>query len=251
MAQRWTIKQVAKEAGTTSRTLRHYDQVGLLPPTAIGENGYRLYDASALIRLQRILALRDLGLSLPQIQAVLDRDLTETEALTELEQQLIAESSRLERQISSIRRTLIALKEGESPMSDDMFDGFGHEKHKDEVIERWGEDAWQRSDSWWTSKSPEEQKAWQVKLNALNADWQQAAADGVEPGSDRAQELAARHIEWLRDLPQPMAPEDFRSYVNGLGEMYVNDPRFAANYGGEPGAILVRDALAIYVGTNL
>lgn len=136
-------------------------------------------------------------------------------------------------------------------MTKDMFDGFGHEKHKDEVIERWGEDAWQRSDSWWISKSPEQQQEWQQVLNALNADWQKAAADGAEPGSDRAQELAARHVDWLRDLPQQMTPDDFLGYVKGLGEMYVNDPRFAANYGGEQGATLVRDALNIYVDKHL
>ena len=54
----WSIQQIAKLAGTTSRTLRHYDEIGLLTPTGVGSNGYRRYDSVALVRLQRILLLR-------------------------------------------------------------------------------------------------------------------------------------------------------------------------------------------------
>ena len=66
-----SIQQVAKLAGTTSRTLRHYDDIGLLPPSRIGHNGYRYYDEATLIRLQRVLLLRELGLGLPQIAEVI------------------------------------------------------------------------------------------------------------------------------------------------------------------------------------
>ncbi len=67
----WSIQEIARLAGTTSRTLRHYDDIGLLPPSRIAANGYRHYDAAALVRLQRILLLRELGLGLPQIGEVL------------------------------------------------------------------------------------------------------------------------------------------------------------------------------------
>ena len=60
-----SIQDIARLAGTTSRTLRHYDDIGLLEPSRIGANGYRYYDQHALVRLQRILLLRDLGLGLP------------------------------------------------------------------------------------------------------------------------------------------------------------------------------------------
>lgn len=251
MAQHWTIKQVAKKAGTTSRTLRHYDQIDLLKPSAISENGYRLYDASALVRLQRILALRDLGMSLPQIRSVLNRQQTEIEALIDLEHHLRQEASRLERQISTVQRTLTALRKGESPMSENMFDGFEHERYKEEVEERWGKDAYARSDAWWNSKTDEEKLAWQQKLESLNHDWQAAHSAGESASGETAQELARRHVEWLRDLPTEMLPEDFHEYVLGLADMYVNDPRFAANYGGEEPATLVRDALKAYAEKHL
>ncbi|HSU47497.1 MAG TPA: MerR family transcriptional regulator, partial [Arthrobacter sp.] len=61
----WSIQDVARLAGTTSRTLRHYDDIGLLKPSRVGSNGYRYYDGAALLQLQRILLLRELGLGLP------------------------------------------------------------------------------------------------------------------------------------------------------------------------------------------
>ena len=77
----WSIQEIAKLAGTTSRTLRHYDDIGLLTPARIGSNGYRYYDEPALVRLQRILLLRDLGLGLPVIAEVLDREESAPHAL--------------------------------------------------------------------------------------------------------------------------------------------------------------------------
>lgn len=253
MTERWTIKQVAKSAGTTSRTLRHYDHIGLLKPTAIAENGYRLYDASALIRLQRILALRDLGLSLPQIQSVLDQDLTEIGALTDLEQQLEQESSRIERQIATVRRTLDALRKGESPMSENMFDGFEHEDFKEEVEEKWGEKAWKDSNDWWNSLGEQGQRAYQEKLTKLINDWKSAHASGVKPDSDAAQSLAKQQVDWLRETPGPHTSGEctLKEYVGNLAEMYVNDSRFAENYGGVEPATLVRDALKLYAADHL
>ena len=52
-----SIQELAKLAGTTSRTLRHYDEIGLLKPSSIGANGYRYYDDRSLVRPQRILLL--------------------------------------------------------------------------------------------------------------------------------------------------------------------------------------------------
>ena len=70
----WSVQQIARIAGTTSRTLRHYDDIGLLKPSRTGDNGYRFYDQASLVRLQRILLLRDLGLGLPAIAEVLDHE---------------------------------------------------------------------------------------------------------------------------------------------------------------------------------
>ncbi|MBX3087708.1 MAG: MerR family transcriptional regulator, partial [Cryobacterium sp.] len=102
----WSIQQIARIAGTTSRTLRHYDDFGLVPPTRIGGNGYRYYDESALVRLQRVLLLRELGLGLPQIAEILDRESDEISALTTHLAILRQEQERLERQIAAVEHTI-------------------------------------------------------------------------------------------------------------------------------------------------
>jgi len=78
----WSIQEIAKMAGTTSRALRHYDDIGLLKPSRTGHNGYRYYDGPALVQLQRILMLRELGLGLPAIAEVLNRETDTVKALS-------------------------------------------------------------------------------------------------------------------------------------------------------------------------
>lgn len=78
----WSIQHAARLAGTTSRALRHYDELGVVPPSRVGRNGYRYYDERALVRLQRVLLLRGLGLGLAQIAGVLADEDDEVSALT-------------------------------------------------------------------------------------------------------------------------------------------------------------------------
>jgi DNA-binding transcriptional MerR regulator len=250
----WSIQEIAKMAGTTSRTLRHYDDIGLLKPSRTGHNGYRYYDGPALVQLQRILLLRELGLGLPAIAEVLARETDTVKALSNHLEWLGRERDRLTRQMTSVQQTIRTLKGDGKYMAKDMFDGFDHTQYKDEVEERWGKDAYAKSDSWWRGMSPEEKQQWKDRAQALGSDWVAAASAGVSPESPEAQDLARRHVEWLRGIPgTPSAnPDgDTKGYVIGLGEMYVADPRFAANYGGEPGATFVRDTLRIYAEANL
>lgn len=244
----WSIQDVARLAGTTSRTLRHYGDIGLLSPSRVGGNGYRYYDERALTRLQRILLLRELGLGLPAIAAVLDGDKDHTRALRAHLEWLQQEKQRLDRQISSVETTILKMEGGEQLMAQEMLDGFDHTKYKDEVEERWGKAAYAKSDAWWTSMSAEEKAQWMARSASLGADWIAAAESGIAPDSDEAQALARRHVEWLSSIPG--TPGAGKEYVAGLGEMYVADDRFAKNYGGTAGATFVRDALKSYADRN-
>ncbi|WP_087003322.1 MerR family transcriptional regulator [Gulosibacter sp. 10] len=254
----WSIQEIAKLAGTTSRTLRHYDAIGLLEPTRIGGNGYRRYDEEALVRLQRILLLRELGLGLPQIAEVLDRQSDPVEALESHLEWLREERDRLGRQIASVRSTIEVLQEGGVLMATTMFDGFDHTRYREEVEQRWGADAYAEGDRWWRSLSEAERADWQRRVADLANDWSSAAERGVDPASEEAQALAHRHVEWLRGVPgtPAAAPDgDIAGYVRGLADMYVADPRFGANYatseGGAAGAEFVRDALHRYAEERL
>jgi len=250
----WSIQDTARLAHTTSRTLRHYGEVGLLEPSRIGTNGYRYYDERALLRLQRILMLRELGLGLPAIGEVLEREKDERHALVSHLTWLKQEQDRLARQIRAVENTITTLEGGEQLMAENMFDGFDHTQYKDEVEERWGKDAYAKSDAWWRGMSAEEKKAWQERQVTLGSDWIDAANRGIAPDSDEAQSLAQRHFDWLGGIPgTPGAGENgpTKEYFVGLAEMYVADDRFAANYGGTAGATFVRDAMKIYADRNL
>lgn len=244
-----SIQDIARLAGTTSRTLRHYGAEGLLTPSRIGANGYRYYDDRALVRLQRILLLRDLGLSLSSIRDVLAQEVDEAAALRSHLGWLEQEQHRLARQIRSVHTTITALEGQEDLMTEQMFDGFDHSQYREEVEQRWGTAAYRSGDTWWRALSATERSDWQAAAAALQADWVDAATRQVGPDSDEAQALARRQVAWLDAVPG-IPRENGRpaaGYLLGLGEMYVADDRFAANYGGQVGAAFVRDALAVFV----
>lgn len=70
MKQLWKVGDLAKLTGLTLRTLRFYDQIGLFSPSAHSDSGHRLYNQADLSRLQQILSLKELGLSLEEIKSV-------------------------------------------------------------------------------------------------------------------------------------------------------------------------------------
>lgn len=247
----WSIHEITKLTGTTSRTLRHYGQIGLLSPSRTGVGGLRYYDEDALVRLQRILLLRRLGLPLPAIADVLADQQDVTDALRTHLALLEQEQDRVQRQITSVRRTIEKKEGGEQLMAQEMFDGFDHTQYKDEVESRWGQEAYAAGDRSWRGLSPVERRAWQQGSERLITDWAAAAGTGAVPESDQAQALAQRHIEWLGTAPGAGAGAPAKEYVVGLAQMYVSDPRFTATYGGEHGASFVRDALTVYAERHL
>lgn len=139
-------------------------------------------------------------------------------------------------------------------MAEEMFDGFDHTQYQEEVEQRWGKDAYASSDAWWRGMSAADREGWKALAARLGADWTAAAEAGVEPDAAEAQALAQRHADWLAGIPGTPGHGTGRpakEYLLGLGDMYVADPRFAASYGGERGATLVRDALRVWAEANL
>lgn len=240
----WTIQEVTRSTGLTSRTLRHYDRIGLLQPSATGPNGYRQYDEAALTRLQRILVLRQLGVPLRSIAAVLAGDTDDLEALRELRTRLREEVARLDRQLRSIERTIEKKEGGENLMAEDMFDGFDHTQYRQEVEERWGAQAYRQGDQWWRSLGDEGRKTFQAEESAIRSGLAAALEAGLDPASAEVQALVGRHYAWVAAAWGANAPSD-EAYL-GLGEMYVADPRFAKHYGGPEGAEYLRAAMRVY-----
>jgi DNA-binding transcriptional MerR regulator len=113
----FTVGEFSRLAQVSKRLLRYYDEIGLLKPSRIDpDTGYRFYSAEQLAPLNRILVLKDLGLSLDQIQRIL-RDFISTEELqgmllkkAEIERQMQAELQR----IQQIESRLHAIRNAEA-----------------------------------------------------------------------------------------------------------------------------------------
>lgn len=111
-------------SGVTARTLRYYDEIGLLRPARVGANGYRYYEQKQLLRLQQVLLLRELGLDLNSILAVVDGSRDELEALRAHHKRLLAERNRLDMLIKTAAATITHLEEGTVMPAEDLFAGF-------------------------------------------------------------------------------------------------------------------------------
>ncbi|MQY26921.1 MerR family transcriptional regulator [Nocardia aurantia] len=247
----WSIQELARAAGTTSRTLRHYGQLGLLPPARIGANGYRYYDQDAMLRLQRILLLRELGLGLPVIAEVLAGQQDTAAALRAQLGLLERERERITRQIASVHTTLRKTEAGEPLMAEEVFDGFDHTRYRDEVIERWGRESYDSGDRWWRSMTDAQRQEHGQRHLDIAADYGRAHAAGLAPDDDAVQAIVARHHDWIAIGWQGRQPT--AAAFTGLGDMYVADPRFAANYDrhGPGTAEFVRAAMGVYAEKRL
>ena len=244
----WSIQDIARLAGTTSRTLRHYDERGLLKPSRVGDNGYRYYDAAALVRLQRILLLRELGLGLPAIAEVLEGQRDPAGALRTHLTWLRREQQRLARQVASVETTIHKLEEGEALMAEDILDGFDSTPYEEEVVERWGRAAHDEGQRAWAGLGKAGQREHLAEHERVAQALGEAKQRGEAPTSEAVQRLVGRHHAWVSLFWTPGR----EAYTN-LGELYVTDPRFTANYDrhGEGTAAFLRDAMRAFAEKNL
>lgn len=240
----WSIQEIARLAGTTSRTLRHYGDLGLLEPSRIGRNGYRYYNADALARLQRILLLRELGLGLSVIGDVLAGQSGDANALLTHLRWLRQEQQRLDRQIAAVETTIRKTKGREQLMAEEILDGFDHTQHKEEVERRWGKDSYAATDHWYRKLTDADKADFARQQKQIQADYAAALAAGEPVDGELVQEITGRQHDWIQLSWRDR--EVTAGAMRGLGQLYVDDPRFGANYGGIDGASYVRDAMTVY-----
>lgn len=244
----WSIADLARAAGVTSRTLRHYDSVGLLRPSRVGENGYRFYGDAEVARLYRILSLRALDLPLPEIARVLEDEQSFADTVRAHLATLERARSGLDRRIDAVRDTLTALEEGRDMSIDDALAGVDDSRYEGEVRQRWGDDAWERSAARRRALTPDQRRAADEHGREVNASLRAAVERGLRPGDPELQALVGAHHLWVAD--QWGRVPDAAAY-SGLGELYVADPRFSAVYGGERNAATIRDAMVVHADTHL
>ncbi len=249
----YTVQKLAQLAGVSTRTLRYYDELGLLKPARISSSGYRIYGSAEVDRLQQILFYRELGVALETIAEIVSSPSFDgAKALREHRAQLLEKRTQLDHLIASIDKT-IAFTEGRISMSDrEKFEGFkqklisdNEKKYGEEVRQRWGEETYKRSNAK-VAKMTQEQYQEVSKLSEEVMETLRAAYKTGDPAGELAQKAADLHRQWLSFWWDGYNKEAHA----GLAQMYVDDPRFTAYYDKEqPGtAEFLRDAVRIYTG---
>lgn len=222
-----TIQQLAKLAGITTRTLRHYHQIGLLTPARIGENGYRYYDDADAIRLQQILLYRELGIPLDEIRSVLAQPgFQVSQALEEHHDRLIRQIAHLERLVQTVEDTLVHIKGDKLMSTKQLFEPFAEEQqaaYEKEAMQQYDPQVVKESNRKWKSYSDAEKMRIGEEGNAAY----QAIVDSIPFGPESLQAQAGVAL-WRKHMDYFWTPAP--DQLLGLAHLYNDDPRFKANF---------------------
>lgn len=238
-----TVGELARRTGVTVRALHHYDELGLVRPSARSAAGYRLYTDADVLRLHEVMILRELGLPLAEIGAVLASPAHDRAAVLRRHRAaLVARRDRLDGAIAAIDRTLTTRGAAMSPDEmTELFDGFDPAAHAEEAEARWGDtDAYRESARRTARYGAAEWEAIKTESDAIYRRLAELHAAGAAPDDPRVRAAVLDHRahRWF----YPCSAELHR----GLGEMYAADPRFTRTidrYGAGLAAFL-RDAFA-------
>jgi MerR family transcriptional regulator, thiopeptide resistance regulator len=253
-AMSWSIAQVARMSGVTSRTLRHYGEIGLLRPAYVGGNGYRYYEEEQLLRLQQILVLRELDVGLGEIAEALDSEPDTVAALRRHHARLLAERDRIGRLAETVAHTIAELEHGGDQVAtpkinrpENLFAGFDPSAYEAEARERWPEQ-YEESKAVADGFTPEQAEAEQREMTAHMI----RMAELMAAGASADDPVVLNEVDWhYRSVSRFWTP-NAAAYTN-LGQMYVDDERFRANYENltEGLAAYQRDAMAAYAQARL
>lgn len=249
----YTVQKLAQMAGVSSRTLRYYDEIGILKPARTNSSGYRIYGQQEVDRLQQILFYRELGISLDQIKEIISAPAFDAaDALKEHREKLLEKRKQLDLLITNVEKT-IASAEGRTTMSDkEKFEGFkkkmiedNEEQYGKEIREKYGDETVDKSNAKLMNMTQEEHEAVTKLAEEVNTALAEAMQTG-DPAGELAQKAADLHKQWITFYWSEYSKEAHA----GLAEMYVADERFKAYYDKiRPGAVeFLRDAINIYTG---
>lgn len=259
-----SIGQLAKIAGVSVRTLRHYDDVGLLRPSHRSGNGYRMYSNSDCQRLHDILFYRALGFSLLEIQQLLDEsDANRRQKLQGQRRLLLEHIDRLKDMQIQLEAALLEQDELQNAHSEnelerkemktgsnfDVFNGFDPDKYAQEAEERWGDtDAYRVSTQRTRSYTEEDWKRYRQEWDQLNQDMVDVMNEGSQADSEQARAIANKMRLMIDQWFYPCSLEMHAQ----LGEMYVADERFTETYDqvAKGLAVFIRDAIRANLETS-
>ncbi len=249
----YTINKLAKMSGVSTRTLRYYDEIDLLKPKRVASSGYRIYGQAQVDALQQILFYRELGFSLEDIKTLLAApEFNRAAAFAAHLAELHIKRERLDALIRNVTKSIAVMK-GETTMENaEKFEGFkrslieeNEQKYGAEIRAKYGEAAVDAANAQLKGLTQAQYDEGERLRLALEQTLK-AAFDTGDPAGELAQKACDLHRQWLCVF----YPKYSSEYHRGLGEMYVADERFKANY--EKLAVgcteFLRDAIYIYCG---
>ena len=230
----YTVQKLADLAGVSPRTLRYYDEIGLLSPERLSASGYRIYGEKEVDVLQQILFYKEMGLELEQIKdAIQAPDFNYLKVLQEHLKKLESRRNQLDRLIETVHKT-IEKEEGKAIMSDqEKFEGFkknlveeNEKEYGQEIREKYGDDTVDKSNAKMMNLTEEEYQKMQEIGAEINQILESAVRNNEYPEDVIGEKVALLHKEWLGFTWPSYSPQAHR----GLVQMYVADERFKQYY---------------------
>jgi DNA-binding transcriptional MerR regulator len=230
----YTVKQLARLSGVSVRTLHHYDEIGLLKPSFVGENRYRYYGREQLLRLQDILFHRELGVPLQDIGKLLELQGSDRVAILREHREWLAERVERSRQLlATIDRTMAELN-GDGAMEDkELYKGFSPEKqaeYEDWMVEQYGgamKAKLEESRARFNALSKKEQQDALAEGGRAEMALVECFRSGLAPNAEEAMPLVKNHRAWISRMWGQ--PGTALAYA-GLANLYANHPVFRERY---------------------
>ena len=247
------IRELSRLAGVSTRTLRYYDQIGLLKPSRVTEAGYRCYGPNEVALLQQILFYRERGFELKTIQKLLyDKDFDMLKAMEDHLLALQAQKAETEALIATVRKTIRHMK-GEADMSDkekfaalkDRLLRENEEAYGQEVRQKYGDEQVEEANRKMLGLTEEQFLRWQELDAEILRRLEAGAAANLSADSGEAKQIAQLHSQWLTIASPRYSPQMHR----GIAAMYIADERFTKYYDrNTPGcAQLLHDAVQHWI----
>ena len=248
----YTIKKLAQLAGISTRTLRYYDEIGLLKPCRINSSGYRIYGENEVNLLQQIMIYKYLNIELENIkQIIYNPNFDIYESLKQHRYSLIKKREEIDNLILNVDKTIKNIK-GEIEMTNkEKFEGFKKKSIEDnekiygkEIREKYGDKVVNESNSKFLNMSEKDfENMNKIEQDMFNKLKYIMKSNDLE--SNEAKQIYDNHKKWLSYSWNNYTKE---AHI-GLAEMYVYDERFTVYYDdkiGEGASKLLRDIIIKY-----
>lgn len=227
------IHELAKLSGITTRTLRYYDEIGLLIPEKRRDTGYRIYHQQHIDRLQQILFYRELDMPLDQIKDILNAEgFEQLKSLRQHQDALLLKKQYINGLLETVTKTIESIEDGITMTNEEKFEGFKQQiinenerYYGEEIRNKYGEDSVLGTYSMVRNMTEEQYQTMRAIEGTLLASLQEAMKEG-NPASELALEVAEHHKQWLSFY----WPKYTKEAHVGLAQMYMEDQRFIEYY---------------------